>query len=171
MGTAGAAAETRRQAATVLDLLARQAEQMERQIAAAERKQRALVAGDPAAIEEALREESREQERAEELERARYEAQQALARACGDRPEAVTWEFVARLLPERAAEARKLRDRVLRGIERLAALNRENGALIRQGLAWTRYSLNLLAGAGGGVYERDGRLQVPAAGRALDRSL
>lgn len=170
MAAAGTAAEAHSRALAVLELLARQAEQLERQIAAAERKQRALISGGPAAIEEAVREESRERARAEELETARYQAQRALARACGDRPQAVTWETVARLLPEKAGEVQELRDRLLRAVDRLAALNRENAALIRQGLAWARYSLNLLAAASGGVYERDGRLQVQPAGRALDRS-
>lgn len=172
MTVSGAVAEAERQAAAVLELMARQATQLERQIAAAEGKQRALIAGDPAAIEKALRDETREHQRAARLEKARYEAQQGLARACGCRPEEITWEAVARLLPERAAEVERLRERLLRGAARLAGLNRQNAALIQQGLAWVRYSRNLLAAAGnGGVYERDGRMQVKPAGRAIDRSL
>ena len=166
-----AAEDAQRLAGKLLDALEEQVEPWQRLLDVARAKQHALVAGDAAAIERAVTEEERLAGRLQELEAARYRLQQQLAALWGLAPGALTWDELARRLPGRADAVRALRRRLLDAVEALAAVNRENAALARQGLAWARFGLQALAGAGGAVvYQRDGRLQFRPGGRAVDRA-
>ena len=145
------------------ELVARTAAQLEpwsRLLEAARSLGEALVAGDPAAIEAAVVEQERWLGVINRLERRRYRLQEELASAWGLAPSALTWEALARRRPELGAELRRVRDALRARIEGVEAENRRNRALAQQGLAWSRFVLQGVAGASAHTapaYGRDGQ--------------
>lgn len=157
-------------ASQMVDLLDDQVRQLERLAALGEALQQALVRADVASIEQALVEGQRVADRGRDLEERRYRLQGELARSWGMAPETLTWRELANRQPSLAPRLGQLRRRLLAAAQRLTRLHRENAALARQGLAWTRFGLEALAVAGDApVYGRDGRRPMRPGRRAVDR--
>ncbi|QIA26254.1 flagellar protein FlgN [Thermaerobacter sp. PB12/4term] len=134
---------------------------------------RALVAGDPAVIEAALAFEEECLRVIGELERRRFDLQRELAAAWGLDPACLSWDELARRVPDLAPALARCRDSLKALAEGVEQLNRQNRALARQGLAWARFGLQSLAaarGTAGPGYGPDGQLQWRPPALAVDRA-
>ena len=145
------------------ELVAQMAAQLEpwsRLLEAARSLGQALVTGDLEAVEAALIEQERWLEVIDQLERRRYQLQEEVASAWGVDPSALTWEALARRRPELRPDLQRVRDALQALIEGVEAANRQNRALAQQGLAWSRFVLQAVAGGSAyaaPAYDRDGQ--------------
>ncbi|HEY8488261.1 MAG TPA: flagellar export chaperone FlgN [Thermaerobacter sp.] len=157
----------------LVDHLAAMVEPWAQLLEAARAMNRALVAGDAAAIEAALAGEQRQLQRIDDLERRRFDLQRRLAAAWGLDAAALSWEELARRCPELAPSLARCRAALQALAEGVEVLNRQNRALARQGLAWARFGLQTLAAARGAAapgYGPDGRIQWRPSALAVDRA-